>query len=67
MEESTPFVESTASSSERNAPSEKTQKTARLVYWVFVLHGIGTLMPWNMFLTIAPTVSTASWSLTPPL
>ncbi|CAB3365752.1 Hypothetical predicted protein [Cloeon dipterum] len=22
-----------------------------LVYWIFLLHGIGTLMPWNMFIT----------------
>ncbi|XP_077869182.1 equilibrative nucleoside transporter 1-like [Saccoglossus kowalevskii] len=23
----------------------------KLVYWIFVLHGIGTLLPWNMFIT----------------
>ena len=21
------------------------------VYWIFIIHGIGTLMPWNMFMT----------------
>ncbi|XP_077997982.1 equilibrative nucleoside transporter 1-like [Glandiceps talaboti] len=23
----------------------------KLVYWIFALHGLGTLMPWNMFIT----------------
>ncbi|KAI6176973.1 Nucleoside transporter [Aphelenchoides bicaudatus] len=30
-------------------------KTALLVYFIFMLHGVGTLMPWNAFLTIAPS------------
>uniref|UniRef100_A0A914RLN0 Uncharacterized protein n=1 Tax=Parascaris equorum TaxID=6256 RepID=A0A914RLN0_PAREQ len=28
-----------------------------LVYLIMLLHGVGTLMPWNMFITIAPAVS----------
>lgn len=27
------------------------------VYFILLLHGIGVLMPWNMFITIAPSVS----------
>ncbi|CAJ0954306.1 unnamed protein product, partial [Mesorhabditis belari] len=34
-----------------NAPSDKWN----LVYWIVLLHGIGTLMPWNMFINIAPS------------
>uniref|UniRef100_A0A0K0EIW1 Equilibrative nucleoside transporter 1 n=1 Tax=Strongyloides stercoralis TaxID=6248 RepID=A0A0K0EIW1_STRER len=25
------------------------------VYWIMLLHGVGVLMPWNMFITIAPS------------
>ena len=30
-----------------NAPKDK----YNLVYLIFMLHGIGVLMPWNMFIT----------------
>ncbi|XP_070577962.1 equilibrative nucleoside transporter 1-like [Ptychodera flava] len=36
---------------------EDTQSTTgpvdkwKLVYWIFALHGLGTLLPWNMFIT----------------
>nr|XP_022906238.1 equilibrative nucleoside transporter 1 [Onthophagus taurus] len=30
-----------------NAPKDRYQ----LVYWIFLLHGIGVLTPWNMFIT----------------
>ncbi|CAD5220751.1 unnamed protein product [Bursaphelenchus xylophilus] len=57
VEERTPFVQASpngSSPSSKTEPDENTSRTATLVYWIFVLHGIGTLMPWNMFLTIAP-------------
>ncbi|CAD5214766.1 unnamed protein product [Bursaphelenchus okinawaensis] len=57
VEERTPFVPSSpngSSSNTKSEPDDTQKKTASLVYWIFVLHGIGTLMPWNMFLTIAP-------------
>ncbi|VDN23493.1 unnamed protein product [Cylicostephanus goldi] len=30
------------------------QDSGNLVYLIILLHGVGTLMPWNMFITIAP-------------
>ncbi|KHJ99502.1 nucleoside transporter [Oesophagostomum dentatum] len=30
------------------------QDVGNLVYLIIMLHGVGTLMPWNMFITIAP-------------
>ncbi|KAF4533279.1 hypothetical protein B566_EDAN010514 [Ephemera danica] len=32
---------------EMNPPQDR----FNLVYWTFILHGVGTLMPWNMFIT----------------
>ena len=41
-------------SSERSelVPKDK----GRMVYWIILLNGIGVLLPWNMFITIAPEV-----------
>ncbi|VDM51626.1 unnamed protein product, partial [Angiostrongylus costaricensis] len=33
---------------------KKFQDVGNLVYFIIMLHGVGTLMPWNMFITIAP-------------
>lgn len=44
-----PFIE------DHKGPVDKKQ----IVYLIILLHGIGTLMPWNMFITIAPRVSFA--------
>lgn len=30
-----------------------------LIFWTMVLHGVGTLMPWNMFIT-AKAVSSSN-------
>ncbi|CAJ0957036.1 unnamed protein product, partial [Mesorhabditis belari] len=39
-----PFIEGT-----ETAPKDRNG----LVWWIFLLHGIGVLMPWNMYITIA--------------
>ncbi|KAK5966898.1 Equilibrative Nucleoside Transporter [Trichostrongylus colubriformis] len=31
------------------------------VYWIFLLHGVGMLMSWNMFITIAPQYYVNYW------
>ncbi|CAJ0609413.1 unnamed protein product [Cylicocyclus nassatus] len=46
-DEGAPFI--TAVGSEE-APKD----SGNLVYLIILLHGVGTLMPWNMFITIAP-------------
>lgn len=35
-------------------PSKPPKDRLNMVYWIMLLHGIGVLMPWNMFITIAP-------------
>ncbi|KAK0396792.1 hypothetical protein QR680_001858 [Steinernema hermaphroditum] len=50
--EEEPFIENTAAKQdELNAPKDK----YNAVYLIMLLHGIGCLMPWNMFITIAPS------------
>ncbi|VDO67003.1 unnamed protein product [Heligmosomoides polygyrus] len=40
---------------DQSAKAQKdVQDVANLVYLIIMLHGVGTLMPWNMFITIAP-------------
>lgn len=34
----------------------------RLVFWIVLLNGVGVLLPWNMFITIAPQVSLNSFT-----
>ncbi|KJH41214.1 nucleoside transporter, partial [Dictyocaulus viviparus] len=41
----------------KNAPKD----VGNIVYLIIMLHGVGTLMPWNMFITIAPNVSYSIW------
>ncbi|MFH4981913.1 hypothetical protein AB6A40_008622 [Gnathostoma spinigerum] len=36
---------------EKEAPRDR----YNIVYYIMLLHGVGTLMPWNMFITIAPS------------
>lgn len=33
----------------------------RLVFWIIMLNGIGVLLPWNMFITIAPEYYVDYW------
>ncbi|KAK6759481.1 hypothetical protein RB195_021205 [Necator americanus] len=46
-DEGAPFI---SSGSDDDAPKD----IGNLVYLIVMLHGVGTLMPWNMFITIAP-------------
>ncbi|GMT35813.1 hypothetical protein PFISCL1PPCAC_27110, partial [Pristionchus fissidentatus] len=39
--------------------------TGGLVYIVLLLNGLGVLMPWNMFITIAPQLYVDYWFVTP--
>lgn len=49
----TPFVsEDQAANGGETVPKDKYS----LVYYIFLLHGIGVLLPWNTFLTIADKV-----------
>ena len=41
----------------RNAPNDR----YFLVYMIFTLHGVGMLMSWNMFITIAPQYYRDYW------
>ncbi|CAJ0604554.1 unnamed protein product [Cylicocyclus nassatus] len=45
------------SKGEEEAPVDK----FKMVYLIVVLHGIGVLMPWNMFITIAPEFYVKYW------
>ncbi|TMS36408.1 hypothetical protein L596_003580 [Steinernema carpocapsae] len=48
-----PFIENSGIEKEElSAPVDK----YNAVYLIMLLHGIGCLMPWNMFITIAPMV-----------
>ncbi|ETN84980.1 hypothetical protein NECAME_01542 [Necator americanus] len=47
-DEGAPFI---PSGSDDDAPKAD---VGNLVYLIVMLHGVGTLMPWNMFITIAP-------------
>ncbi|KAE9413647.1 hypothetical protein Angca_008650 [Angiostrongylus cantonensis] len=46
-DENTAFIQD---DDNKNAPKD----VGNLVYFIIMLHGVGTLMPWNMFITIAP-------------
>ncbi|KAI6235412.1 hypothetical protein M3Y95_00049000 [Aphelenchoides besseyi] len=54
QEEQTSFIDVDSSASRVPSNIVIANRTANLVYAIIFLHGIGTLMPWNMFLTIAP-------------
>lgn len=47
--EKAPFVESDREKAPKDSYS--------LVYLIFLLHGIGVLLPWNVFLTVGKDVS----------
>ncbi|KAK6033234.1 nucleoside transporter [Ostertagia ostertagi] len=48
-DEAAPFIQIPS-----NPDDEAPKDTGNLVYLIILLHGVGSLMPWNMFITIAP-------------
>ncbi|CAI5449284.1 unnamed protein product [Caenorhabditis angaria] len=42
---------------ERNVPKDR----MNLVFWIILLNGVGVLLPWNMFITIAPQYYVDYW------
>ncbi|KAI6240923.1 hypothetical protein M3Y99_00401100 [Aphelenchoides fujianensis] len=54
QEEQSSFIDLGSSASRVPSNILVANRTSTIVYVIFLLHGIGTLMPWNMFLTIAP-------------
>ncbi|CAE46670.1 Equilibrative nucleoside transporter 1 [Caenorhabditis elegans] len=53
------IVDGADSSDEHNEliPEDK----GRIVFWIILLNGIGVLLPWNMFITIAPQYYVDYW------
>lgn len=54
-EEDTPFIDREPLGEEQS--SRAPRDLSNLVYLIFLLHGIGVLLPWNTFLTIGKDVS----------
>ncbi|PIO77074.1 nucleoside transporter [Teladorsagia circumcincta] len=48
-DEAAPFIQIPS-----NPDDEAPKDSGNLVYLIILLHGVGSLMPWNMFITIAP-------------
>ncbi|KHJ98079.1 hypothetical protein OESDEN_01940 [Oesophagostomum dentatum] len=52
---------SSPSSTSSGSDSPHIKDSAYLVYAIFLLHGVGMLMSWNMFITIAPQYYVDYW------
>ncbi|VDM72287.1 unnamed protein product [Strongylus vulgaris] len=59
MKSVTPSSKSSSPSVSSSLNAETDRKYA--VYGIFLLHGIGMLMSWNMFITIAPQYYVSYW------
>ncbi|ULT93706.1 hypothetical protein L3Y34_003298 [Caenorhabditis briggsae] len=61
MEDQTSIIDGVDFSSDKGEDEPVPIDKGRMVFWIIMLNGIGVLLPWNMFITIAPQYYVDYW------